>query len=215
MIAPESNSNEGQAMNHPAEKLSFPKTLRFTAGAALLLLSLTVSFYAQETDTMSISAVKNDIRYTEWQLKNLGRGRKPQTSIEPIEWEQVREDFLQLQVASRDLRKSVSSGATLDLRFLKDTVNEIKKRAVRLKRSLPLPAPEKEIEDLKVVEQPFEVAVKTLYGAVIRFTGNPVFKNALVIDLNDGAQARRDLQTIIALNENLKKRLATVSPDKR
>ena len=202
-------------MNHQDEKLLFSKIPRFFAAAVLLLVISAVSSYAQATDTMSISALKNDIRYTEWQMKNLRQSRKPSSRDKPIAWQQAREDFLSLQMASDELQKTAGSSATLDYSLLKDLAKQIKKCAVRLKRSLPLPAPEKGSEDLKSEDESFEAAVKTLDEAVIRFTGNPVFKNALVVDLNGGAQAGRDLQTIIALSENLKKRLAAIPLDKQ
>lgn len=196
-------------MPYKIAKLLCLKILRFFAVTAALLFS-SISFYAQATETMSVSALKNDIRYTEWQLKNLRQSRKPPTRAEPIAWQQVREDFVQLQMASDELQKAVGAGAAFDYRLLKDLTSQIKKRAARLKRSLPLPAPLPAPDELNSAAEPFAVAVKTLDAAVIRFTGNPVFKQSLVIDLIGGAQAAGDLQMIILLSENLKKRIAAL-----
>lgn len=189
------------------------KILRFSAVAAAILF-LPVSFHAQTTDTISVAALKNDIRYTEWQLKNLRQNRKTADRVEAIVWQQVREDFVQLQMASDELQKAVGAGAAFDYRLLKDLTDQIKKRAARLKRRLPLPAPVDAPDDLKSAAEPFAVAARTLDAAVIRFTGNSVFKQSLVIDLIGGAQAAGDLEKIIVLNENLKKRIAGLEQNK-
>lgn len=185
------------------------KILRFSA-VGVLLFFLAATPYAQTTETMSVSAIKNDIRYTEWQLKNLERNRTPAPRPAPIAWRQVREDFLQIQIESGELQKKVASGATSDARLLNDLINRITKRAGRLKRNLPLPAPAagEASEDLKSNDDSFEADIKTLDRLVIRFTGNPIFKQSLVLDLNGGAQAARDLQSIIARGASLKKRFA-------
>lgn len=188
--------------------------LRFLTIAVVLLFS-TADSRAQATETMSVSALKNDIRYTEWRLKNLRQNRKPADRVEAIAWQQIREDFVQLQTASDELQKAVGAGATLDQRLLKDLTVQIKKRAARLKRSLPLPAPVDAPDELKSAAEPFEVAVKTLDAAVIRFAGNPVFKQSLVVDLIGGTQAAGDLEKIISLSENLKKRIAGLEQNKQ
>lgn len=202
-------------MPYKTAKLLRLKILRFFAVAAAFLFS-SVSFYAQATDTISVTALKNDIRYTEWQLKNLRQNRKPADRVEAIVWQQVREDFVQLQMASDELQKTIAATkAAPDYRLLKDLTNQIKKRAARLKRSLPLPAPLDAPDELKSAAEPFEASVKTLDAAVIRFTGNPVFKQSLVIDLIGGAQAASDLRMIILFSENLKKRIADLEQNKQ
>lgn len=201
-------------MTYQTAEQSRVKILRFLAVAVVFLFS-SVSLYAQVTETISVSALKNDIRYTEWQLKNLRQNRKPADRAEAIAWQKVREDFVQLQMASDELQKAVGAGATFDYRLLKDLTNQIKKCAARLKRSLSLTAPIDASEEVNSSTETFEIAVKTLDAAVLRFTGNPVFKQSLVIDLIGGAQAAGDLQKIILLSENLKKRLAGLEQNKQ
>ncbi|MEJ7615936.1 MAG: hypothetical protein WKF30_02925 [Pyrinomonadaceae bacterium] len=42
---------------------------------------------------------------------------------------------------------------------------------------------------------------------VLRFAASPAFKNAAVLDVNSGEQARQDLELILALSQHLKERI--------
>lgn len=191
-----------------------PAIFRFLTVAAVLLF-LSADSRAQATETMSVAALKNDIRYTEWQQKNLRHNRQPQAQVAAINWQQVQEDFVRLQMASDELQKTVAANAILDFRLLKDLANQIKKRAVRLKQNLPLPAPEAAPDEPESEAETLESAVKTLDAAVIRFTDNPVFKQSLVVDVIGGARAAGDLERIILLGENLKKRVVIAEQNKQ
>lgn len=192
-------------MNHHVSKILSLICLCFFAGALPVMFSTAAR--AQVADAVSVAALKNDIRYAEWRHKNLGQARKQPAQNEAIGWRQAREDFVRIQIESEKLRTAVGADSISEYKRLKDLVRRINKRAVRLKRSLSLPAPDEKSEDVKLAAESFEVAVKTLDEAVTRFTGNPVFRHSHVIDFNDGKQAGRDLQTIIALSNDLRKRL--------
>lgn len=201
-------------MLHPFAKSPRVPILRFLTIAAVLLF-LSADSRAQATETISVAALKNDIRYTEWQQKNLRQNRQPQPQVAAINWQQVQEDFVRLQMASDELQKTVAANTILDFRLLKSLADQIKKRAVRLEQNLPLPAPDDAPDEPESEAETLEAAVKALDVAVIRFADNPVFKQSLVVDVIGGARARRDLEKVILLSENLKKRIAIAEQNKQ
>lgn len=191
-------------MNHQIAKILSLICLCFFAGALPVLFSTAAR--AQIADAVSVAALKNDIRYAEWRHKNLGQTQKEPAQNEAIDWEKAQEDFVRIQIESEELRVAVGANSISEYKRLKELVGQINKRAVRLKRNLSLPAPDEKSEDIKLTAESFEIAVKTLDESVISFTGNPVFGHSLVIDVEGGKQAACDLQTIIALSNNLRKR---------
>jgi hypothetical protein len=123
--------------------------------------------------------------------------------------EQLQQDFSRLQVVNNHLLRTALSDATLDPKFVSKSVSEIKKRAQRLDKNLALPEPEKPPQQAGAEVSPrspeLKASVLKLGRLIFTFVDNPFFKEASVVDTQLTAKARRDLEDIIELSEQIKK----------
>lgn len=123
---------------------------------------------------------------------------------------QISEDFMRIQVVNNDLAQALSRGGALDLKFIAKSAAEIRKRATQLKANLALPKPEQESKPTRtsVVAEPDQLksALSALDELIISFVSNPVFQSVNVVDAQLSAQARRNLEEIIELSGQVKKR---------
>jgi hypothetical protein len=67
---------------------------------------------------------------------------RPVQRYSPLVLEQIRTDFLRIQVVDRELARAISASDILDLKLVAGAATEIRKRAGRLKENLALPKPE-------------------------------------------------------------------------
>ncbi|HEX8145112.1 MAG TPA: hypothetical protein VF553_21280 [Pyrinomonadaceae bacterium] len=122
---------------------------------------------------------------------------------------QIREDFRRIQIVNNDLSQAASSASTLDLKFVARSASEIKKLAKRLKDNLVLPKPENASEparaEVGAEAEQLKSSLSVLRGLIDGFVSNPVFKEPNVIDAQNSFKARRDLEEIIALSDQVKK----------
>ena len=133
-----------------------------------------------------------------------GERREPRLALE-----QIREDFVRLQVVNNDLAKAVSGGRELDFKLVAKSASEIKKRAERLKLNLALPEPEGEVKppagaaptDLEQLR----TALSRLDGIILRFTNALHAKGVRRFDAQSSARLRLDLEAIIGLSGRVKK----------
>lgn len=149
-------------------------------------------------------------RLASWELRMLEQRKLPEQRRDlNLAWAQIREDYRQLQVVNNDLARAVSAGAALDLKYVAKSASEIRKRAARLKENMVLPEAEKatpppgpgaggEAERLKS-------SLAALDSLVMEFVNNPIFERAKTADVKMSAKARRDLEVIIELSEQIKK----------
>ncbi|HVF57323.1 MAG TPA: hypothetical protein VM934_14305 [Pyrinomonadaceae bacterium] len=123
---------------------------------------------------------------------------------------QISEDFLRIQVLNDELAKATLKDGPLDLKFVAQTTSDIKKLANRLKFNLALPEPEKDGKRPRPGDaaEPGELkqSLTALDKLIAKFVHNPVFKDANVVDAKLSAQARLDLEEIIELSGQVKKR---------
>lgn len=155
----------------------------------------------------------NERRVASWELRMAEVRRPPeQRRDSSLAYTQIREDYKQLQIVNNDLARAVDSSPTLDLKYIEKSVAEIKKRAVRLKENLmlpdaqkpaePQPRPRPEIgEDIKRMKSSLVV----LDNLVMEFVNNSIFNQTKAVNLQAGIKARRDLEEIIELSEQIKK----------
>jgi hypothetical protein len=173
------------------------------------------------TDSMSAAerARQRQIRRDEQMETDLSISALERESRQPAEEErprlasmQLKEDFEQLQTVNNQMMVMVFANNVLDYKRISEATTEIRKRAVRLKSNLPLPAPEKDGQE----EQPgkgwnelnqgqVKPALQTLDDLIQRFVTNPVFQQPEVVDIQQSSKARRDLEVIIKLSEKIKK----------
>ncbi|MFL6208557.1 MAG: hypothetical protein ACJ74W_06875 [Pyrinomonadaceae bacterium] len=143
------------------------------------------------------------------ELQEMAAHRRATRSNSGLGFAQISEDFMRLQVADNGLAQAVATGGALDLKFVAQSVAEIKKRAARLKTNLALPEPAPNVQRPMAVvgAEPgqLKAALATLDELVLSFVSNPGFQNASVVDAESAGKARLDLEAIIELSGRVKK----------
>ena len=138
--------------------------------------------------------------------KRPDEGRKPA----PYSY-QLKQDFEHLQTTHNQMMATTFSNNVLDYKLISESSLEIRKRAARLKSTLPLPADEKAEtgESLKSWEEidrgHLKPALLLLDDFVMRFVTNPIFQKPDVVDLQQSSRAKRDLEAIIKLSGKIRK----------
>jgi hypothetical protein len=145
-------------------------------------------------------------------LENLGKTPAPEKSPERLLYDQIREDYQQIQVVNNQMMHATFGSRTsaVDTKLVAKALGEINSRASRLRSNLKLPKSEdeeqkqpllnSEISDIRQLKS----SLLVLDGLVMSFIENPMFRNHGVIDLDQSAKARRDLKGIIELGSLIK-----------
>lgn len=151
----------------------------------------------------------------ERQLKMLEMEReaaKPRTPEEEnLALAQIAEDYERIQVINNKMMGATMSRSIPDYGVIAETTAEIKKRANRILDNLRLPKAEgenatKSPEHKKVTDAArMKVALLSLDGSIMSFVQNPIFKNTGVVDVEQAAKLRRDLETIIEFSQLISK----------
>jgi hypothetical protein len=135
---------------------------------------------------------------------------RPTARREPrLSFARISEDFMRIQVINNELVLAALRDGALDLKFVARSAAEIRKLAARLKDNLVLPEMEEgtkrfQAEDMQEAEQ-LKPAVSALGKLIAGFAHNPVFKEPKVVDAQLSAKARRDLEEIIELSNQVRK----------
>ena len=187
--------------------------------AALVAFASALSPQAPAQDSRILEAKRAEMerragedarRLASWELRLLEQRKLPNQRRDlNLAWAQIREDYRQIQVVNNDLARLVSDGGALDLKHVAKSVSEIKKRAVRLRENMVLPEPAKAAERPKPPSGPeaeqLKSSLSALDGLILAFVNNPIFEQARVADVQMSAKARRDLEDIIEVSEQIKK----------
>lgn len=124
-------------------------------------------------------------------------------------YQEVAEDFKQLQLSNYNLSQAAGRGEQLNYARIRAEAAEVKKRASRLKASLLLPETNNDREtDVGAEIASPEALTSTsasLNALVNSFVWNPVFQRPGVIDLELSSKASRDLEQIIRLSELIRR----------
>jgi hypothetical protein len=147
-----------------------------------------------------------DMRYREWSLKNLEKKSSKAPAEQRLAWEQIREDFKRIQVLDNDLVKHKASNETPNAKFVEKAAAEIRKRAGRLQSNLMFPNDEITSVEKTQNEYQMNTLLSGLSGLIRRFINNPVFGETDVLDVQAAMNANRDLNRIIELSEQIKKK---------
>ncbi len=118
---------------------------------------------------------------------------------------QIKEDFERIQIVNGEVLQV--SGAP-DYARLSEAAEEVRRRAARLKSNLFPPESEKKSKERGAEEkdQPdLKSLLSALDGALARFVNSPIFQNTKVVNSQDSAQARRDLEEVIKLSAQVLK----------
>ena len=183
---------------------SFAKTLLMMASATLL--PVTVNAQDPTINSRRTPPVTRDMRYREWSLKDLEKNgvRKPEE--QRLAWAQMQEDFKRIQIIDHDLTKHRTSEPALDLKFVEKAVSDINKRATRLQTNLMFPKKTATPDEKPRDDYQMSTLLSGLSGLIRRFINNPVFGDVDVLDVQAAANAKRDLERIIELSEQIKKK---------
>lgn len=179
---------------------SFARALVLFAIAAAFLCAGAGSLRAQH-------APPRDLTIREHQMSALEREKTRKREPKDVLAE-VNEDLSRLRVLNDGINANATATAQrLNYKAIVDQVTEIKKRSTRLSTDLALPPEEKETKRIsKNAENgALQPALVELNKLLESFLNNSIFSDAGTIDLQLAAKARRDLNDIIALSDQLRK----------
>lgn len=138
---------------------------------------------------------------------DLKKRQKKEADTRPS-YQQVAEDFEQLQLRNYNLSGAAEPAAGLDYARIGEEAAEVRRRAARLKSTLALPAAKKDAKQETVGASPtpegLRAAVSSLDALVKSFVWNPVFQKPDVLDAENSARAGRELEEILRLSEQIR-----------
>ena len=140
-------------------------------------------------------------------LEMLGGPRKEDRRGAEAAAEQMRDDFRGIQVLRNKIVRHLLSEKPLDYKFIAGEVEQVSKRAGRLKHYLirAAAAEGEKKEPVEIGEGQMKDALATMCKRIDSFTENPVFKVPAVVDVEQSAKADRDLRHILLLSDGIKR----------
>jgi hypothetical protein len=124
-------------------------------------------------------------------------------------YQQVAEDFQELQLRNYNLSGAAEPGAELDYARVGAEAAEVRRRAARLKSELALPAVKKDDKrqgaEETLTPAGLKAAISSLDALVKSFVWNPVFQKPDVLDAENSAKAGRELEEILRLSEQVRR----------
>src|ERR1044071_3155503 len=128
---------------------------------------------------------------------------------------QIKEDFEQIQHVNSEVLQAVASGGGLDYARISEPAAEIRKRATRLKSNLFGTESEKQPKAKEEkAEQDLKTLLPALDAAVTNFVHSPMFQNTKVVNPDDSAKARHDLEDVIKLSTRIGKEAERLKKEK-
>jgi hypothetical protein len=141
--------------------------------------------------------------------KALEEGRTRQVQrYAPLVLEQIKTDFLRIQIVDRKLAQAALAADTLDLAFVARSAAELKMRSRRLKKNLALPEPATvDRARIAVEAKPASLrsSLSVLSNLIEEFVSNPMFEQLKLVDAQLSAKAWRDLEAVIELSTEIKR----------
>ncbi|HUE82871.1 MAG TPA: hypothetical protein VMM84_12230 [Pyrinomonadaceae bacterium] len=202
-------------------------TIALTILAASLWIYPPTSFAQQpgprrtdrrETPGERLRRERHERQMAEMELRSvekLGKDRPAEKPPERLLYEQITEDFQRMQEVNNEMMRAVFQAApgnpsnTIDFKHLLSALTEINKRASRLKTNLRLPKederPPETTLNITTIAQ-LKSSLLMLDDLIMSFIDNPTFENPGVVDVEQSAKARRDLEGIVAHSRLIKER---------
>lgn len=158
--------------------------------------------------SMELERIKRDAAKPE--IKN------QQVPTAPMNFEEIKDDFENIQRLQDEILKAYSAGKQMDLEKLALSAEQFNKRSVRLETNLFPPVVDqknkkrsKQEKRVETTPEPTQVQdVKALIfeqdNTLAAFVGNPMFTNPNVANVDDNAKAHADLKKLIRLSQTLK-----------
>ena len=142
-------------------------------------------------------------------VEKMARTPPPERPGPRLDLARVEEEHLRIQQAANGLHRAAAQGGALDLTAVTKSAVEIRERAVRLGSALALPKPKKEDNRPKPAaiadDEGLRGALAELHELIYRFARSPIFTEVNLVDTEQSAKARRDLDEIIELSGRVKK----------
>jgi hypothetical protein len=139
-------------------------------------------------------------------------GRAPRVKqYPPAVLDQIRSDFLQIQVTERQLTKAAGAQLDIDMKLVGQLTGEIRKRSRRLKENLALPQPETQqsvvgaSSPVATTSERFRMSLTDLSDLIESFVSNPMFEHTKLFDQKLSDKATGDLDAIIRLSAEIKR----------
>ena len=139
-------------------------------------------------------------------------GRAPRVKrYPPAVLDQIRGDFLQIQVNERQLTKSAAAQLDIDLKLVGRLTGEIRKRSRRLKENLALPQPETQQSVVGVgnavatTSETLRMSLTDLSDLIESIVSNPMFEHTKLFDSKLSDKASWDLDAIIRLSDEIRR----------
>ena len=154
----------------------------------------------------------------EMQLSNVGGDKGPPNDPKRSQamMAQVSEDFQRILTLHNEIVRAIAANRSLSYQFISDATGEIRKRSARLQSSLKLQKPEATTEnrvtetDRKTLETKDELIL--LCKQIESFVRNPIIDKPGTVDAQQLGKARRDLQSIVELSDEIKKQVDKQKP---
>ena len=142
-----------------------------------------------------INRMKNDAKAATERRRNL--------------FPQINEDFQRIQVIHNELVRMLQSEKGLNYDRLADLTDDMKKRSSRLRQNLALPEREKTeghpTHSETVDDTHMKKTIVALHDLVVSFVANPIFKNLGVVDAKVVEDARKNLDNLIDVSDEIKR----------
>jgi hypothetical protein len=184
-------------------------------GIALLLFVAAPAFSQQPVspplDRRSADRERlNEQSRREWQLRNFGNpGAPPDRRRLEALMAQTEEDFNKILALHNEIARAISSNKRLDYQFVSEATSEIHKRAGRLQSNLALGLPSEEAKNVKAPDEFNDAQMKDglikLCKQIRSFVTNPIIETPNTVDAEKLAMAKRDLETLIQLSDQIRK----------
>jgi|SRR5436190_9248166 len=128
----------------------------------------------------------------------------------PAVLDQIRGDFLQIQVTERQLTKAAAAPLDINLKLVGGLSGEIRKRSHRLKENLALPQPTTpeplpRANTVDISTEGLRLSATDLSNLIESFVSNPMFEHTKLFDSKLSDKATGDLDAIIRLSDELKR----------
>jgi hypothetical protein len=146
----------------------------------------------------------------ELQLRNLASQAEAGKDLKRIDQlaAEIEHDFQRILILHNELARFILNNKPLDYDVVFEATAEIRKRALHLQKTLALNKPDNEQNQEKRLEFPdqrIKEAVATLCNEIKSFVTNPIINHPGIVNAPELMRARRDLQDVIDLSDNLKK----------
>ena len=147
-----------------------------------------------------LDRVKRDAEKPDKKSDRMVAGKTPEDRFP-----QIKEDFERIQIVNGEV---LQAGGAPDYARLSEAAAEVSRRAARLKSNLFAAESEKKskAEGVEEKDQPeLKSLLSALDAALARFVSSPMFQNIKVVNPQDSAKARQELDEVIKLSTRVVK----------